>query len=107
MAKVLLSNDIPTVFPCSYSNDSTAVKAAVEYDSVNKTNVCLTCPVDFSFIKENSPPDPQMLYDKMVTEAVVGSIATTDDNMSLPVTVDYFPKSGETVDALTELFMQY
>ena len=48
-----------------------------------------------------------MLYDKIVTEVVVGSAATTDDKMSLPVTVDYFPKSGETVDALTELFMQY
>ena len=48
-----------------------------------------------------------MLYDKIVTEAVVGFIATIDNKMSLSVTVDYFPKSGKTGDALTELFMQH
>ena len=106
-AKALLSNDILTVFSCSYRNDGTAIKAAVEYDSASKTNVGLTCPVDSSFIKENSPPDPQMLYDKIVTEAVVGSITTIGNKMSLPVTVDYFPKSGKTGDARTELFMEH
>ena len=95
------------MFSCSYRNDGTAIKAAVEYDSASKTNVGLTCPVDSSFIKENSPPDPQMLYDKIVTEAVVGSITTIGNKMSLPVTVDYFPKSGKTGDALTELFMEH
>ena len=40
-----------------------------------------------------------MLYDKIVTEAVLGSITTIDNKMSLPVTVDYFPKSGKTGDA--------
>ena len=98
-ALFLLSNDILTVFPCSYSNGGTAIKAAVEYDSVSKTNVGLTCPVGSSFIKENSPPNLQMLYDKILTEAVVGSITTIDNKMSLPVTVDYFPKSGKTGDA--------
>ena len=95
------------MFSCSYRNDGTAIKAAVEYDSASKTNVGLTCPVDSSFIKENSPPDPQMLYDKIVTEAVVGSITTIGNKMSLPVTVDYFPKSGKTGDTLTELFMEH
>ena len=30
LSKALLSNDILTKFPCSYSNDGTAIKAAVE-----------------------------------------------------------------------------
>ena len=58
LAKSLLSNDTLTVFPYSYRNDGTAIKAAVEYDSVSKTNVGSPCPVDSSIIKENSPPDP-------------------------------------------------
>ena len=107
LAKALLSNDILTVFPYSYRNDGTAIKAAVEYDSVSKTNVGLPCPVDSSIIRENSPPDPQMLYDKIVTEEVVGSITTIGNKMPLPITVDYFSKSGKTGDALTELFMQH
>ena len=107
LAKALLPNDNLTVFPCWYSNDGTAIKAAVEYDSISKTNVGLTYRADSSFIKENSPPDPQMLYDKIVTEAVVGSITTIDNKMTLPVTMDYFLKSGKTGDALTELFMQH
>ena len=48
-----------------------------------------------------------MLYDKIVTEEVVGSITTIDNKMPLPITVDYFPKSGKTGDTLTELFMQH
>ena len=32
--------------------------ATVKYDSVSKTNVGLTSPVDYSFIAENSPPEP-------------------------------------------------
>ena len=57
--------------------------------------------------KEDSPPDPQMLYEKVVTEAVVSSIAIINNKMSLPVTVDYFPKSRRKGNALTEVFMQH
>ena len=48
-----------------------------------------------------------MLYDKIVTEAVAGSITTIDNKMSLPVTVHYFPESGKAGDALTGMFMQH
>lgn len=106
-ANPLLSNNLTTVFPCSYSNDGTALKAAVEFDPVSKTNVGLTCTVDSSFVKKNSPPDPEMLYDKIVTEAVVGSLTSIDNKVCLPVSVDYFPKSGKTGAALTDLFMKY
>ena len=46
-----------------------------------------------------------MLYEKVVTEAVVSSIAIINNKMSLPVTVDYFPKSRRKGNALTEVFM--
>ena len=48
-----------------------------------------------------------MLYDKIVTEAVVSSITTIDNKMSLPVTVDYFPEAGKVGDTLTGMFMQH
>ena len=73
------------LFPCSYNND----------DSVSQINVGLTCPVDYSFITENSPPEPQMLG------IIIGN------KMPLLVTVDYFLKPGKTGDALTKLFMQH
>ena len=48
-----------------------------------------------------------MLYEKVVTEAVVNSIAIINNKMSLPVTVDYFPKSRRKGNVLTEVFMQH
>ena len=109
LAKTLLYNDILTVFPHSYSNEGTVIKAAVEYDSVSKRNLTasLTSPVDSSFTKKNSAPDPQMPYDKIVTVTAVGSTRTIDNEMFLSVTVFYFLKPGKTGDTLTELFKQH
>ena len=94
-----------TLFPCSYSTDITDLKTTVIIDSVSNTNVGLTCPVDSSFIKENSLPDPQMLYSKIVTVVVVGSITTFGNKMPLSLIVEYFPKSGKAGDFLAELCM--
>ena len=62
LAKALY--DFLTLFPCSHSNDGATIKAAVEHESVIKTNVVLTCAVDSLFIKESSPPDPWMFHIK-------------------------------------------
>ena len=68
--------------PYPYSKDGTAIKTAVEFDSVSKTNVGSTCSAESSFIKENSPPDSQIIYDEIVTEAVVGTITIIYNRMS-------------------------
>ena len=86
----------------SYSNDGTALKPAVEYDLLSKTNDGLTTPVDYKFVKANTPPDPELLKGLIITEAVVGSVTTLDNRTSLPVLVEYVPKAGKTGENLTE-----
>lgn len=103
----LVSNDKLLVFPCTYSNDGTALKPAVEFDPVSKTNVGLTVSVDLDFIKENDPPDPKMLNELIVTEAVVGSVTSIDNKLSLPISVEYTPKSGKTGEKLKEMFEKH
>ena len=98
----LLDTDKVVVYPCSYSNDGTALKPAIEYDAVSKTNVGLTVRADHNFVKNNNPPDPEKLKDLIVTEAVVGSLTTLDNKVSLPVLVEYCPKAGKTGTNLTE-----
>ena len=98
----IVNNEIVTVYPCCYSNDGTALKPAVEYDLLSKTNDGLTTPVDYKFVKANTPPDPELLKDLIITEAVVGSVTTLDNRTSLPVLVEYVPKAGKTGENLTE-----
>ena len=42
-----------------------------------------------------------------MTEAVVGSIATLDNKVSLPVSVDYTPKAEETRENMEEMFTNH
>ena len=91
--KPLISNSKPIVFSCCSNNDGTVLKASVEFDPVTKRNFELTVPVDLNFVKEHDPPDPKMLKELIVTEAIVGSITTLDNKVSLPVSVDYTTKA--------------
>ena len=72
-----------------------------------KETVGLTVPVDLNFVKEHDPPDPQMLKELIVTEAVVGSITSLDDKISLPVSVEYTPKPGKKDQSLEEMFTKH
>ena len=89
----MISNSKPIVFSCCSNNDGTALKASVEFDPVTKRNFELTVPVDLNFVKEHDPPDPKMLKELIVTEAIVSSITTLDNKVSLPVSVDYTTKA--------------
>ena len=68
--KPLISNSKLIVFACCYSNDRTTLKASVEFDPLTKRNIGLTVPVDRNFVKEHDLPDPKMLKELIVTEAV-------------------------------------
>ena len=59
------------------------------------------------FIKANTPPDPKMLCDLIITEAVVGNITSLDNKMRLPVSVVYSTKSGKSRENLTKLFTDH
>ena len=96
----IINNNNLLVYPCVYSNDGTALKLTVEFDTVSKTSVGLSVTVDMDFVKANTPPDPKMLSDFIITEAVVGNTTSLDNKMSFPVSVAYSTKSrrsGENV----------
>ena len=59
------------------------------------------------FIKGSTPPDPKMLSDLIITEAVVGNITPLDNKMSLPVSIVYSTKSGKSGENLTKLFSDH
>ena len=92
----MINNKSLLVYSCVYSNDGTALKPVVEFDVVSKTNVGLPVTVDMDFMKANTPPDPKMLSDLIITEAAVGIITSLDNKMSLPVSVTYSTKSGKS-----------
>ena len=99
--KPLISNSMLIVFACCYSNDGTALKASVEFDPETKRNIELTVPVHLNFVKEHDPPDPKMLKELIMTEAVVGSITTLDNS------VDYTTKAEKTAENMEEMFTKH
>ena len=105
--KPLISNSKLIVFACCYSKDGTTLKASVEFDPVTKRNIGLTVPVDLNFVKEDDPPDPKMLQELIVTEAVLGSITMLDNKVSVPVPVDYTTKAEKTGENMEEMFTMH
>ena len=63
--------------------------------------------MNLDFVKEHDPPDPQMLKELIITEAVVGAITSLDEKISLPVSVEYIPKAGKTGQALEKMFTKH
>ena len=105
--KPLISNSKLIVFACCYSNDGTALKVSIEFNPVTKRNIGLTVPADLNFVKEHDQPDPKMLKDLIVTEAIVGSITALDNKVSLPVSVDYTTKAEKTGENMEEMFTKH
>ena len=58
-------------------------------------------------MKEHDPADPKILKELIVTEAVVGSITTLDNKVSLPVSVDYTTKAEKTGENMEEMLMKH
>ena len=57
--------------------------------------------MDKNFVKEHDPPDPPILKELIVTEAVTGSVSSVnDDKISLPVSFEYTMKTGKTGENL-------
>ena len=61
-------------------------------------------PAHLNFVKEHDPADPKMLKELIETEAVVGSVTTLGNKVSLPILVDYTPKAEKTGEKMKELF---
>ena len=80
---------------------------SVEYTRTKGMMLVLTVPVDLNFGKEHDPPDGQLLKELIVTEAVVGSITSLDNKISLPLSVEYTPKAGKTGQSLEKMFTKH
>ena len=106
-AKRLIETSQLTVIPCALAHDGTALKPAIEFDSQLKENVGLKMSVDINYVKENSSPSPEYLKENIITEAIVSSLTSLDNQYSLPVGVDYATQSGKTGQAMIDLFAQH
>ena len=77
-----------------------ALKPAVEFDVVSKSSIGLSVTVNMNFIKANNPPDPNMLSDLIIIEAIVGNITTLNNKLYLRLPVVYSIKSAERREKL-------
>ena len=103
-ASPLIESNKFVVYPCALANDGTSLKPSIEFDERLKTNVGLLFNVDFDYITENPVPDPHFLDENIVTEALVSSITSLDNEVSLPCAVEYSAKKGKTGEAMFEMF---
>ena len=56
-------------------------------------------------MKEHDPLDPKMLKELIMKEAVVGSITTLDNKVSIPVS-DYTTNTEKNGQNMEEMFMK-
>ena len=90
--------------PCAYASDGTALKPAIEFDSRLKQNIGLAIKVDLSYVKKTIIPSPDELKKNIITEAIVSSLTTLDNKISLPCAVEYSTRKGKTGDAMCSSF---
>ena len=57
-------------------------------------------------MKEHDPLDPKMLKELIMKEAVVGSITTLDNKVSIPVSEDYTTNTEKNGQNMEEMFMK-
>ena len=100
-AGALFVSPIVHVIPACLATDATAIKPGLEYDSCQKEIIGATVDIDINYVQGNPVPDINDLKAKLVTEANVSFLTALDNGVSLPVAVDYPPKStkGEQVKA--------
>ena len=73
--------------------------------SKNLGNVGLDCEVDYQFIKDNPSPSPEYLKSHIVTEVIISSITSLDNDSSMPCVAEYVPKAGKTGENLSKSFL--
>ena len=64
-------------------------------------------PVDLNFVEERDPPHTKIFKKIIVMEAVLGSITSLDNKVSLPVSVDYATKAEKTRENMEEMFTKH
>lgn len=103
--KPLIETPVIKVFGTALENDSTALKPSIQFDENQNLNVGLKDRVDIHFVAANPAPKPECLKDNVVTEANVTYLSTTDNNIAMPLSVDYKPKAGKAGEEMKEQFL--
>ncbi|CAB4003668.1 Hypothetical predicted protein [Paramuricea clavata] len=95
----IIASDIVHVIPC---NNGNAIKPSIEFDSRLKRCVGLDIDVDTDFVKRNDKVTLEFLSEHIVTEVVISSVTTIDNEVSLPCMAEYVPKSGKIGEAISK-----
>jgi len=87
------------VIPVCLATDGMSIKPALQFDTCVKELVGLLFPVDLEYVKANPSPDSRTLKVSLVTEVNCEIITSLDNNLSLPVSLEFKGKciSGEDV----------
>lgn len=81
-----------SIIPVSLASDGMSIKPSLQFDTHLKNLVGLLFPVDLNYVKANPSPDPATLKSSFVTEVNCEIITSLDNNLSLPVGIEYTGK---------------
>ena len=100
----IVKTDLIVLYTCALANDDTSLKPAIEYDQFLKENVGLSFNMDLNYINSNPLPSPEQLKESIITEALVSSVTSLDNNCSSPCAVEFSTKTGKKGEAIMETF---
>ena len=103
--KPLFKTELFEVYSVTFSNDGTALKSSIQFDENMNVNIGLQDKIlDYNFCKENQFIEKETLVNEIICEAVVTSVATINNALSLPVAVTYSSKKGQSADKDRQVF---
>ena len=91
----LLETEPVKIIGVAMENDCTPVKPGIQFDTKMKENVGLQQDIHINFVKNNPNPRSELLCDSIITEANVSFITSLCNNLSMPIVVHYFTKTGQ------------
>lgn len=102
--KPLIETPSLKVYGAAMENDGTALKPGIQYDENQQVNVGLKERADIQFVNLNSDPKPEFLKKNIVSEANVTYLSTAN-NVAMPVSVRYMPKTGKSGEEMKQQFL--
>ena len=87
------------MIPVCLATDGMSIKLGLQFDTRVKELVGLLFPVDLEYVNSTLSPDPATLKGSFVTEVNCEIFTSLDNNLSLPVGLEFTGKrvSGEDV----------
>jgi len=102
---IFVSNDVVEVYPVVFSNDGTTLKPSIQFDEDQNVNVGLEMnELTYDYCKSKPFLEKEKLIKNIVCEAVVLSVISLDNDVCLPVAVQYSSKSGKSGNNIKDTF---